>query len=923
MTNQNHDRNLFFGILGLQVGFISQSQLIESMQQWILEKESCIEEIFVRKGFMTQQYADFLEQLVDKHVQLHEGAMEKSFASLSSIHDVRKKLEALDDSDLDATLTKAAGPKSSGFDETKIEATGRGAISPPKIKPGERFRILRPHARGGLGEVSVAEDSELNREVAFKQIRDPYSEDTVSRTRFLVEAEVTGRLEHPGIVPVYSLGQDKEGRPFYVMRFIKGNSLKDALRDFHSRPAASDIETRLQLHGLVSRLVDVCMAVEYAHSRGVLHRDLKPGNIMLGKYGETLVVDWGLAKTVARNEQANSDEATVVPLSGDGSTETMMGTVVGTIAYMSPEQAAGDLSLLGPRSDVYCLGSTLYAILSGETPVKKGSQVEMLEAIGKGNIKPLKQVAPSVDPALAAICTKAMSTRQQDRYESAKTLAADLELWLADEPVGAFPEPVAKKLWRLARRHRTFVGSTFSVLVLSLVGLGIFNTILAAKNDELQTANQQILKQSEQLKQEQEQLEASRESLGQLAYNVLESAEIGLRDMPGIESFRTQMLSRAHESLTSAVEFNPESATLRRSLADSARIISQQATRIGDEEQGLEMMTLAISLLERLNEEASDATQDGERLIDLIETYSTHVGTLRRNNQFPEAAQSSARAVELLATLSSSEEVPEYRMLRVTGRCLLTRAGVLRDLLEWSEMESQITRSVDAMDQLRLLVAQDRKRASVNDEAFHFIAIGLKGEALLNVNKFDESAATYEAGITGIETIIAEKGTSITKQYLLAILLNGSGELANETGKIDAVTLGTQQRAVNLMNKLHEKSETVGFQERLGNYQTTLAEMQFRMDQVKPAEESIRKAVEELTDLQQKGPAADFRRSLAKSLQTRADIKLHVGDADGASNDLRQAIQLLDDAVAATSSCLAFVELQSRIQSQLESIEQQ
>ena len=165
---------------------------------------------------------------------------------------------------------------------------------------GRRFRILRPHARGGLGEVFVAQDEELHREVALKEIQERHADHPESRARFLLEAEITGGLEHPGIVPVYGLGQYADGRPFYAMRFIKGDSLKDAIERFHKedarRRAAS--ERSLELRKLLGRFVDVCDAIAYAHSRGVLHRDLKPGNVMLGKYGETLVVDWGLAKPV-------------------------------------------------------------------------------------------------------------------------------------------------------------------------------------------------------------------------------------------------------------------------------------------------------------------------------------------------------------------------------------------------------------------------------------------------------------------------------------------------------------------------------------------------------------------------------------------------------------------------------------------------
>src|SRR5262249_54542062 len=156
-----------------------------------------------------------------------------------------------------------------------------------------RFRVLRPHARGGLGVISVALDTELNREVALKQIQPERVDDSTSRARFLLEAEVTGRLEHPGVVPVYSLGRDGRGQPYYAMRLVRGDSLKEAIDKFHAadREGSRDAGSRsVALRELLGRFVDVCDAIAYAHSRGVIHRDLKPANILLGPYGETLVV---------------------------------------------------------------------------------------------------------------------------------------------------------------------------------------------------------------------------------------------------------------------------------------------------------------------------------------------------------------------------------------------------------------------------------------------------------------------------------------------------------------------------------------------------------------------------------------------------------------------------------------------------------
>ncbi len=228
-------------------------------------------------------------------------------------------------------------------------------IGPDTRERPPRYRILRFLAEGNIGEVHMAEDRELSREVALKQLQLHRTTHKASRDRFLLEAKVTGSLEHPGIVPVYSLGTGPDGQPVYTMRLIRGESFKEAIRKLHAGGS------NYTLRGLLTRFHSACQTVAYAHSRGVLHRDLKPSNIMLGPFDETLVVDWGMAKYMGDDpdDQAADAPARQHPW-GQEFLGTRDGQIIGTPAYMSPEQAAGRLDDLGPASDVYSLGASTF-----------------------------------------------------------------------------------------------------------------------------------------------------------------------------------------------------------------------------------------------------------------------------------------------------------------------------------------------------------------------------------------------------------------------------------------------------------------------------------------------------------------------------------------------------------------------------------
>jgi serine/threonine-protein kinase len=476
------DHNLLFGILALQLDFISRDALIEAMSAWVLEKAKPLAQILIEHGALSTGRRAMLAPLVEEHVKLHSNDPHQSLAALSAVVSVREDLGRIADPDLRASLTPLAPPPPSGPGPvgTLVQTT-----SPPHL----RFRVLRPHAKGGLGEVFVAEDQELHRQVALKEIQSFHADNPDSRARFLLEAEITGGLEHPGIVSVYGLGHYPDGRPFYAMRFIKGDSLDEAIDRFHKAdgPTRDVRERNLAFRELLGRFVDVCQAVAYAHARGVLHRDLKPGNVMLGRYGETLVVDWGLAKPMGQ-AAPDTPEGPLTPASGSGSAPTEMGRAIGTPGYMSPEQAAGRLDVLGPVSDVYSLGATLYHLLTDRPPFEGKDAGAVLQRVGQGNYQPPRAIKPQVPAALEAVCLRAMGQRPEERYATPAALAQDVERWLADEPVSAYREPWRTRAGRWMRRHQALASGGAALLLSSALGLGL--GLWAVQAEQARTAQQ-------------------------------------------------------------------------------------------------------------------------------------------------------------------------------------------------------------------------------------------------------------------------------------------------------------------------------------------------------------------------------------------------------------------------------------------------
>ena len=307
-------------------------------------------------------------------------------------------------------------------------------------RSASRFTLMRKIGEGGLGTVWLARDEDLKRTVAIKEMHPDKADSPKHMLRFHREAEVTGLLEHPNVVPLYMFGVNAEtGRPFYAMRFLGKQTLADAIVEFHARRKAGQAES-IDLHRLLTVFLDVCQAIAYANSRGVVHRDLKPENVALDSFGQVIVLDWGIAKLMSEGDLATQASLSADHMDESPLTKTIEGEVVGTPLYMAPEQAAGELSNVDQRTDVYGLGAILFAILTGSAPHAKTkaqaeatSMPELLKAIAERDTPIPRDYNSQVPRDLEAICVRAMGRERYTRQASATELATDVERWIAGQ----------------------------------------------------------------------------------------------------------------------------------------------------------------------------------------------------------------------------------------------------------------------------------------------------------------------------------------------------------------------------------------------------------------------------------------------------------------------------------------------------------
>jgi serine/threonine protein kinase len=573
------DRNLLFAVMALQGDLIDRDQFIEACTAWAAEKARPMAEVLRARGWITDEDRRHLQYLLDRKVQKHAGNAHESLLATADPN-VEQALQEVQDGEVQRAMSE------------RPRAAGHVLLSTIAYTPEtrERYTLTRLHAQGGIGQVWLAKDGDLGRQVALKELRPERASNPAVWSRFLEEARITGQLEHPGIVPVYELSRRADDEaPFYTMRFVRGRTLSEAVQTYHARHKRSEVGP-LDLHALLTAFVGVCQAIAYAHSRGVIHRDLKGQNVVLGDFGEVVVLDWGLAKLVGQPE---AEQAAAPPIRPDPARSahepTLEGQALGTPGYMAPEQAEGRNDRIERRTDVYGLGAILYEILTGLPPIQGDDTATVLRRVIHEEPARPRTINPEAPAALEAICRKAIAKRPEDRYDSAEELARDVQRFLADEPVSVHRDPISTRLTRWGRRHRTAAVGAAALLSTAVVTL----SIAAVRINQERARAERSFRQA-------------REAVDDYFTAVSESK---LLDVPGLQPLRRELLERAKSYYQSFLQQRGDDPAVRAEAAASLYRVADIIWSIGKKEDAIAPYTRALNFHEALVREHPEVTQ--------------------------------------------------------------------------------------------------------------------------------------------------------------------------------------------------------------------------------------------------------------------------------------------------------------------------
>jgi serine/threonine-protein kinase len=822
------DRNLLCAVLALRERLISRDQFIEVCTEWTERRPIAMSELLVNHGWIGRDLRGALEAKLDRGI-----AGLPDTASKTRVVPEQTLVRPAEEGPVGGTLV---APSATGLDHGPHTTQADPPDGPgetlvrevlPETQPGlaagthdlqttlaglptgadfvrvgelgaqfrpsaqsTRYTLTRVHGEGALGKVWLARDSDLNREVALKEIRSDHAANPHTIRRFVREAQVTGQLQHPNIVPVYELARRRQDdQPFYTMKLVQGRTLLGLIAAYH-RPQVQAPPDQLDLQKLLSAFVAVCQAIGYAHSRGVVHRDLKPENIVVGDFEEVIVLDWGIAKLV--NQPDDAGDLPPVKVSGEGSATATRG-VLGTPAYMAPEQADARQDLIDARTDIYGLGAILFDILTGQPPHDGTSLTDLIMRIRMHATPRARRVNPSVPPALDAICAKAMAKERAERYAKATDLAEDVRRWMADEPVSAYRDPFPTRALRWARRHKTGVTAAAVLLATTLIGLSA--GILAVDRERRKTD------------QERKLAVAYLGIASGAAEDMLSKVgDVDLAEVPQMELVRKDLLERARGSYARLLEQRLSQDPRMRGLHARALV------RLADVETLLNHSRAAEATYGRalgeLNRLVHQFPKDAAFQRDLARAYHGQALVLKQEDQFRRSEESFRTAIRLHERLvAQSPRDPDSRQALLESRyhlaALLARSSRRRDQREAETYQQAIA------DQ-RTLVREDKGRPERQIQLGRYR--NNLGILLKRLDDLDGAAKEFEEAIA-LEDLIVQKAPSLSGARWMRARSSGNAgtvllELArkasiqDEVVRLRSVAVGRFEGAMNDLDAL-------------------------------------------------------------------------------------------------------------------------